>query len=78
MLFRSLMSEVGYVKAKDFKGEENTWTLQNDDYLVKGIIEDTPLTITTIKENYECMKIVDFSIKDYGSEDMQHFEIKGE
>ena len=74
---RILMSEVGYVKAKDFKGEENTWTLQNDDYLVKGIIEDTPLTITTIKENYECMKIVDFSIKDYGSEDMWHFAITG-
>lgn len=73
-----LMSESGYVKAKDYKGEENTWTLQNDDYLVKGKLERAPLSINDVLENYECMKIVDFSIKDYGSEDMWHFEIKGE
>lgn len=77
LIVRILMSEEGYIKAKNYKGEENTWTLQNDDYLVKGIVEEVN-TITKLKENYECMKIVDFSIKDYGSLDMQHYEIKGE
>lgn len=78
LIARILMSESGYVKAKEFKGNENTWTLQNDDYLVKGILKEAPLTITAIKENYDCMKIIDFSPKDYGSENMWHFEIKGE
>lgn len=78
LIVRILMSEVGYVKAEDYKGEAHTWTLQNDDCLVKGILEEAPLTISSVKENCECMKIVDFSIKDYGSEDMWHFEIKGE
>ena len=77
LIARILMSESGYIKSKYFKGEEGTWTLQNDDYLVKGIVEEVQ-TIAEVKNNYECMKIVDFSIKDYGSLDMQHFEIKGE
>ncbi len=74
---RILMSEPGYVSPKEFQLNGNGWTLQNDDYLVKGIVNNIT-TISDIKENYECMKITKVSIKDYGSFDMQHYAIKGE
>lgn len=74
---RILMSERGYVNPKSFAGEDGTWTLQNDDYLVKGIVDNVD-TITTILDNYECLKITNIAIKDYGSDDMQHFAITGE
>lgn len=74
---RILMSEKGYVNPKSFAGEEGTWTLQNDDYLVKGIVDNVD-TITTIIDNYECLKITNVAIKDYGSDDMQHFAVTGE
>lgn len=74
---RILMSEKGYVNPNSFVGKKGTWTLQNDDYLVKGIVDNID-TITTILDNYECLKITNIAIKDYGSEDMQHFAITGE
>lgn len=72
-----LTSEKGYVNPKSFTGEDGTWSLQNDDYLVKGIVDKVD-TITTILDNYECLKITNVAIKDYGSDDMQHFAITGE
>lgn len=78
---RILMSEIGYVDPKTFQklsSINDEWTLQNDDYLVKGQIEDTFTNINEILDNYECMKITNVAIKDYGSEDMQHFAITGE
>lgn len=71
-----LMSEDGYVSPKEYIGKEKTWTLQNDDYIVKGIVEEVT-TLAKLKENYECMKITNVAIKDYGSLDMQHFEVSG-
>lgn len=71
-----LMSEVGYVNPKDYIGKEGTWTLQNDDYIVKGIVNEVS-TLTKLKDDYECMKITNISVKDYGSLDMHHFEISG-
>lgn len=77
LIVRILMSEKGYVTPKEFQESGNGWTLQNDDYLVKGIV-DNITTITNLKENYECMKITNVAIKDYGSIDMQHYEVSGE
>lgn len=71
-----LMSEAGYKKPKEFQESGNGWTLQNDDYIAKGIIEDVS-TLAKLKEDYECMKITNVAIKDYGSLDMQHFEVSG-
>ena len=72
------MSEKGYVKPNEFQESDvSKWTLKNDDYLVKGTV-DTVSTIAKLKEDYECMKITNVSVKDYGSIDMQHFEISGE
>lgn len=71
-----LMSEQGYVNPNDFQNSISGWTLQNDDYLVKGIVSSVT-TIADLKEKYECMKITNVSVKDYGSPDMRHFEISG-
>lgn len=66
-----------YQKPDDFKREQKTWTLQNDDYLVKGKVENFT-TITKLLEDYqEVIKITNIAIKDYGSEDMWHFSITG-
>lgn len=77
LIVRILMSESGYVKPNEFQNTGNGWTLQNDDYLVKGLV-DSVNTIANLKDNYECMKITNIAIKDYGSIDMQHYEISGE
>lgn len=77
LIVRILMSEDGYVSSNDYEGDENTWTLKNDDYLVKGIVEKID-SINDIVNSFECMKISNISIKDYGSSDMQHFAISGE
>lgn len=66
-----------YQKPGEFKKKQKTWTLQNDDYLVKGKVEDFT-TITKLLENYQdVIKITNIAIKDYGSEDMWHFAITG-
>lgn len=70
-----LMSEEGYQTPKEFQLNPTGWTLQNDDYIVKGIIGD----ISSVSEiELEKIKITNVAIKDYGSSDMQHFAIKGE
>ena len=70
-----LMSEEGYQTPKEFQLNPTGWTLQNDDYIVKGIIRD----ISSVSEiELEKMKITNVAIKDYGSSDMQHYAIKGE
>lgn len=74
---RILMSEVGYVKPNDYVGVG--WTLRPDDYIVKGIVTETSIdSITTIQDNYECMKITSVHVNDYGSLDMQHFKVIGQ
>lgn len=77
VVVRILMSEKGYLEPREYSGENDTWTLQNDDYLVKGHIEKV-ISIADLKANYECMKITNVAKKDYGSFGMQHFEISGE
>lgn len=76
-IVRILMSEPGYIGPKSYIG--TGWTLKNDDYVVKGGNDISSVSsITSILDNYECLKITDVSVKDYGSSDMQHFEISGE
>ena len=66
-----------YQKPEEFEKEQKTWTLQADDYLVKGIVENFT-TITELLDNYkDVMKITNIPTKDYGSEDMWHFVITG-
>lgn len=69
----------GYVEPKKYKGESNTWTLENGDFIVKGNTEES--SVTSIKEltkkydNVFTISLVDD--KDFGSANMQHFEIRG-
>lgn len=77
LIARILMSEEGYQKPEDFKENQTGWTLQNDDYLVKGKVENFT-TITKLLEDYqEVIKITNIATKDYGSEDMWHWAITG-
>ena len=77
LIVRILMSEKGYVNPKEFQKSGIGWTLQNDDYLIKGIVDEIT-TISSLKSNYECMKITNIAVKDYGSISIQHYEISGE
>lgn len=72
-----LMSEEGYINPMEFQKSGTGWTIQNDDYIVKGIVDEVT-TLAKLKEDYECMKITNVAVKDYGSLDMQHFEVSGE
>lgn len=75
---RILMSEEGYQQPEEFKKNQTGWTLQNDDYVVKGIVSDFT-TITKLLEDYQDVtKIIKINIKDYGSKDMWHWAIIGE
>lgn len=66
-----------YQSPEEFRREQKTWTLQNDDYLVKGKVENFT-TITQLLENYkDVIKITNIATKDYGSEDMWHFAVTG-
>lgn len=65
-----------YIKAKNYNG--TGWTIQDGDFIIKG---NVPIEeISGIKElsQYETFIIKSFSDKDYGSENMHHFEIKGD
>lgn len=72
-----LMSEQDYQIPKEFEKEQKGWTLKNNDYLVKGIV-DNFISITNLLEEYEeGMKITKISTADYGSDNMKHWEITG-
>lgn len=78
VIVRILMSEQDYHSPKEFKENGIGWTLQNDDYIVKGLIDKVD-TLTKLKSEYDdVMKITKVSVKDYGSTDMQHYEVSGE
>lgn len=66
-----------YQKPEEFVKEQLTWTLQTDDYLVKGIVKDFTSTTKLVEDYRDVIKIKDIATKDYGSEDMWHFAITG-
>ena len=69
----------GYVEPKKYKGLSNTWTLDNGDFIVKGnTSESEVLSIKELVKKYDnvfTISLVDD--KDFGSENMHHFEIRG-
>lgn len=69
----------GYVKPKKYKGLYNTWTLNNGDFIVKGDTEEKEvLSIKELVIKYDdVFTITLVDDKDFGSENMQHFEIRG-
>ena len=69
----------GYVEPKKYKGLSNTWTLENGDFIVKGNTNEIEvLSIRELVQKYDnvfTISLVDD--KDFGSENMHHFEIRG-
>ena len=69
----------GYVEPKKYKGLSYTWTLENGDFIVKGnTSESEVLSIKELVQKYDnvfTISLVDD--KDFGSENMHHFEIRG-
>lgn len=77
LIARILMSQEGYQKLEDFKENQTGWTLQNDDYIVKGKVENFTTTTKLLEDYQEVIKITNIATKDYGSEDMWHWAITG-
>lgn len=79
---RILMSEEGYTTPALYQAlttVSTEWTLQNDDYIVKGIIMSAVTTLAKLKEDYqECMKVAKIEHKDYSSEAMKHYAVSGQ
>lgn len=69
----------GYVEPKKYKGLSNTWTLENGDFIVRGNTEESEvLSIKDLAKKYDnVFKISLVDDKDFGSENMHHFEIRG-
>lgn len=64
-----------YVKPKQYNG--NGWTLQNGDFIIKGeVVEDEVSGIKDLSA-YETFTITMVDDKDFGSNNMHHFEIRG-
>ena len=64
-----------YVEAKQYNG--TGWTLQNGDYIVKGNINIDEINGIKDLKDYEAFIITVIDKKDFGSYNMQHFEIRG-
>lgn len=64
-----------YIEQKKYNG--NGWTIQNGDFIVKGDCIETEIEGIKELKQYEVFEITDVDIKDFGSYNMQHFEIRG-
>lgn len=67
------MSE--YVKPKQYNGIG--WTLQNGDFIIKGITIENEVSGIKDLSSYETFTITMVDDKDFGSKNMHHFEIRG-
>lgn len=68
----------GYVKPKQYNGLKDTWTLKNSDYVVKGeVAENEVLGIKDFSKYDDVFVINLVDDKDFGSKNMQHFEVRG-
>lgn len=69
----------GYTEPKFYIGLNDTWTLNNGDFIVKGqTFENQVSSIKELKEKYnDVFTITLVDDKDFGSKNMHHFEIRG-
>lgn len=65
----------GYVPPKQYNG--SNWTLNNGDLIIKGEVTETEVSGIKDLSNYEVFIITMVDDKDFGSSNMQHFEIRG-
>ena len=64
-----------YKEPKQFNNEG--WTLQNGDFMVKGEINLDEVSGIKDLSDYEVFTMTVCDNKDFGSSNMQHFEIRG-
>lgn len=64
-----------YVTPKLYTGKG--WTIQNGDFIVRGEVTETQVSKIKDLSKYECFEITLVDKKDFGSNNMQHFEIRG-
>ncbi len=67
------MSE--YVEPKQYNGIG--WTLKNGDFIIRGLVTENEISGIKDLSAYETFVITMVDDKDFGSENMHHFEIKG-
>ena len=67
------MSE--YVNPKQYNGSQ--WTLNNGDFIIKGEVQESEVLGIKDLSAYEVFTITMVDDKDFGSPNMQHFEIRG-
>ncbi len=79
-LFIPFSSGENYLTPKEFKVNYNGhFTLQHEDVVVKGIVEDEYTTIKDLEKKYDFVKtITTVDTKDFGSKNMQHWEVGAE
>ena len=65
-----------YKFPKQYNG--SGWTIQNGDFIVKGNININEVEKIKDLNNYEVFEITVVDVKDFGSDNMQHFEIRGQ
>ncbi len=66
-----------YKKPKEYAKTGTGWTLENDDLIIKGKVEETEVKGIKELSKYEVFTITLVDDKDFGSPNMHHFEIRG-
>jgi hypothetical protein len=64
-----------YKEPKEYNGKG--WTLQNGDFIIKGDVDIQEVEGIKDLKAYEVFEITVVDKKDFGSYNMQHFEIRG-
>ena len=64
-----------YIAPKHYNGIG--WTLQNGDFIIKGDVDIQEVSGIKDLSSYEVLEITVIDKKDFGSYNMQHFEIRG-
>lgn len=68
-----------YISPKDYDEQlTSVWTIREGDLIIKGDLTSLE-SVHTLKElkDYETFTVYSIDTKDFGSEDMQHFKVKG-
>lgn len=62
----------------EFKKSKEGFTLKSEDVIVKGLIKDEFTTVKDLEKNHDYVRLITtVDVRDYGSENMKHFEVGG-
>lgn len=65
-----------YNTPKKFKNTKEGFTLQSEDVIVKGFVKEDFISIKELEKTYDYVRLVtSVDLRDYGSENMKHFEV---